>query len=141
MIVNYNEAYNQRMRMNTTISSFAEYLQNIPEESKPKLLELMAIIKEAVPQAEEGISYGIPTYKYLGGLVAVGATKKHVAFYVMSNSVLNHFENQLMGMDYATGTIRFSFDAVLPKNLIQEIVKIRVEDNEFIDSQRKTKKK
>lgn len=129
------------MRMNTTISSFAEYLQNIPEESKPKLLELMAIIKEAVPQAEEGISYGIPIYKYLGGLVAVGATKKHVAFYVMSNSVLNHFENQLIGMDYATGTIRFSFDAVLPKNLIQEIVKIRVEDNEFIDSQRKTKKK
>lgn len=125
-----------------TISSFAEYLQNIPEESKPKLIELMAIIKEAVPHAEEGgISYGIPTYKYLGGLVAVGATKKHGAFYVMSNSVLNHFENQLIGMDYTTGTIRFKFVGVLPKNLIQEIVKIRVEDNEYIASQRKTKKK
>ncbi len=129
------------MRMNTTISSFAEYLQNIPEESKPKILELMAIIKEVVPQAEEGISYGIPTYKYLGGLVSVGATKKHVAFYVMSSSVLNHFESLLIGMDYTTGTIRFKFDAVLPKSLIQEIVKIRVEDNEYIDSQRKTKKK
>lgn len=129
------------MRMNITISTFAEYLQNIPDESKPKLLELMAIIKEVVPQAEEGISYGIPTYKYLGGLVAVGATKKHVAFYTMSSAVLNHFESQLNGMDYTTGTIRFKFDAVLPKNLIQEIVKIRVEDNEYIDSQRKTKKK
>lgn len=129
------------MRMNTSISSFAEYLQNIPDESKPKLLELMAIIKEVVPQAEEGISYGIPTYKYLGGLVAVGATKKHVAFYVMSSSVLNHFESKLIGMDYTTGTIRFKFDAVLPKSLIQEIVKIRIEDNEYIDSQRKAKKK
>jgi uncharacterized protein YdhG (YjbR/CyaY superfamily) len=129
------------MRMNTSITSFAEYIHNIPEESKPKLLELMAIIKEVVLQAEEGISYGIPTYKYLGGLVAVGATKKHVAFYVMSNSVLNHFENQLMGMDYSTGTIRFKFDAVLPKNLIQEIVKIRIEDNEYLDSQRIVKKK
>jgi uncharacterized protein YdhG (YjbR/CyaY superfamily) len=129
------------MRMNITVSSFPEYLQNIPEESKPKLLELMAIIKEAVPQAEEGISYGIPTYKYLGGLVAVGATKKHVAFYVMSNSVLNHFENQLIGMDYTSGTIRFKFDADLPKSLIQEIVKIRMEDNEFLESQRKERKK
>lgn len=129
------------MRMNTTISSFAEYLQNIPDESKPKLMELMAIIKEVVPQAEEVISYGIPTYKYLGGLVAVGATKKHVAFYAMSSAVLSHFESRLNGMDYTTGTIRFKFDAVLPKSLIQEIVKIRIEDNEYLDSQRKVKKK
>lgn len=129
------------MRMNTSLKSFSEYLQNIPDESKPKLLELMAIIKEVVPQAEEGISYGIPTYKYLGGLVAVGATKKHVAFYVMSSAVLSHFESRLHGMDYTTGTIRFKFDAVLPKSIIQEIVKIRIEDNEYIDSQRKAKKK
>jgi uncharacterized protein YdhG (YjbR/CyaY superfamily) len=127
--------------MNTAFSTFAEYLQNIPEESKPKLLELMAIIKEVIPHAQEAISYGIPTYKYLGGLVAVGATKKHVAFYTMSNAVLNHFESQLNGMDYTAGTLRFKFDAVLPKSMIQEIVKIRIEDNEYLDSQRKLKKK
>lgn len=129
------------MRMNITISSFAEYLQNIPEESKPKLLEMMAIIKEVVPQAQEAISYGIPTYKYLGTLVAVGVAKKHVAFYIMSSETLVHFENQLQGMDYSSGTIRFKFDEVLPKSLIQEIVKIRMEDNEFLDSERKRRKK
>ena len=129
------------MRMNITISSFPEYLQNIPEESKPKLLELMAFIKELVPQAHEAISYGIPTYKYLGTLVAVGVAKKHVSFYTMSSETLRHFETQLQGMDYSSGTIRFKFDAVLPKSLIQEIVKIRIEDNEFLDSERKRRKK
>jgi uncharacterized protein YdhG (YjbR/CyaY superfamily) len=129
------------MRIAFTPKSFAEYLQNIPEESKPKLLELMAIIKEVVPQAQEAISYGIPTYKYLGTLVAVGVAKKHVSFYTMSSETLRHFETQLQGMDYSSGTIRFKFDAVLPKNLIQEIVKIRMEDNEFLDSQRKGRKK
>ena len=129
------------MRMNTTVSSFAEYLQNIPEESKPKLLELMAVIKDVVPQAQEAISYGIPTYKYLGTLVAVGVAKKHMAFYTMSSATLSHFEVQLQGMDYSSGTIRFKFDAVLPKSLIQEIVKIRMEDNEFLDSERKRRKK
>jgi uncharacterized protein YdhG (YjbR/CyaY superfamily) len=127
--------------MNTALRNFTDYLQTIPEEPKPKLLELMSIIKEVLPEAEEAISYGIPTYKYLGALVAVGATKKHVAFYVMSSSILNHFESKLQGMDYSSGTIRFKFDANLPKDLIQEIVKIRIEDNEYIDSQRKKSRK
>ena len=45
------------MRIAFTPKSFAEYLQNIPEETKPKLLELMAIIKEVASQAQEAISY------------------------------------------------------------------------------------
>eukprot|EP01034_Spumella_vulgaris_P032885 gene32885-40598_t len=75
----------------------------------------MATIKEVVPPAEEGISYGIPTYKYLGGLVAVGATKKHVAFYTMSNAVLSHFESQLNGVTnikgFQYGSAILQFDA------------------------------
>jgi uncharacterized protein YdhG (YjbR/CyaY superfamily) len=54
------------MRIAFTPKSFAEYLQNIPEETKPKLLELMAIIKEVASQAQEAISYGIPTYNIWG---------------------------------------------------------------------------
>jgi uncharacterized protein YdhG (YjbR/CyaY superfamily) len=127
--------------MKISINSFAEYLHTIPEESKHKLLELMALITEFVPQAQEAISYGIPTYKYLGTLVAVGVAKKHVAFYTMSSDTLHHFETQLQGMDYSSGTIRFKFDEVLPKSLIQEIVKIRMEDNEFLESQRKERRK
>ena len=129
------------MRLKKNINSFGQYLELIPEEAKPKLLELISVIKEIVPNATETISYRIPTFDYFGSLVAVGATKNHVAFYVKSNSVLSYLEKDLQGLDYSTGTIRFEFDAVLPKTLIEKIIKIRMEDNEYLEDQRKSKKK
>jgi len=90
------------------------------------------MIRAAAPKAEEAITYHIPTFKYKGSLVGFGATKKHCAFYVMSNSALKSFKEELRDYDTSTGTIRFPHDQPLPAALVKKIVKERIIENEVI---------
>ena len=43
---------------------FDSYIANSGREARPKLKEIRKIIKSTIPKAEEGISWGVPFYKY-----------------------------------------------------------------------------
>jgi len=59
-----------------------EYLARVPEPARTTLNKVRAMIRAVVPaEAAEGISYGIPTFKYNGGLVAFAAFKDHCSFF------------------------------------------------------------
>lgn len=109
-----------------------DYLKRYPENVRSTLSTLRKWIREAAPKAEEAISYHIPVYKYKGMLVGFGATKKHCAFYVMSNTVLKTFKDDLKDYDISIGTIRFSHDTPLPVKLVKKIVKERIIENEVV---------
>lgn len=49
---------------NYIAKSVDEYIESSPPESRPTLVELRSIIKSTVPKAEEGISWGVPFYKF-----------------------------------------------------------------------------
>jgi uncharacterized protein YdhG (YjbR/CyaY superfamily) len=109
-----------------------DYLKQCPENVRTTLSLLRKQIREAAPKAEETISYHIPVFKYKGSLVGFGATKKHCAFYVMSNSLIKTFKDELKDYDTSTGTIRFPHDVPLPAKLVKKIVKERIVENEVI---------
>lgn len=98
---------------------------------------LRAIIRVAAPEAVELISYQIPTFYYLGGLVAFHAAKNHCSFHLMSPSVLNAFRNELKSYDMTKATIHFSVDKPLPTEVVKKIVKARIEENEVRHGRRK----
>jgi len=56
------------------------YIANSGREARPKLKEIRKIIKSTIPKVEEGISYGVPFYKYHGALAGFAAFKNHVSF-------------------------------------------------------------
>ena len=116
-----------------------DYLKQYPANVRSTLGFLRKWIKEAAPKAEEAISYHIPVFKYKGMLVGFGATKKHCAFYVMSNSTLKTFKNDLKDYDISTGTIRFPHDTPLPEKLVKKIVKERIVENEVITANKAKK--
>ena len=58
-----------------------EYLAAVPEMVQPVLEKLRKTIRSAAPQAEEVISYQIPTYKYHGPLVHFAAFRNHCSFF------------------------------------------------------------
>jgi uncharacterized protein YdhG (YjbR/CyaY superfamily) len=61
----------------TTIVTVDDYIVTQASEAQPRLRELRAIIRAAVPRATEVISYGMPTYKLGGSRVHFGAAKRH----------------------------------------------------------------
>ena len=108
----------------------ANYLEPLPEDQREALLELRRWIIAAAPDAEESLNYGVPAFK-LGGkpLVSLGAAKKHCAFYVQSPAVSTAFATKLAGLDTSPGTVRFTPDKPLPRQLVEELIAARIAEN------------
>jgi uncharacterized protein YdhG (YjbR/CyaY superfamily) len=107
-----------------------DYLDRVPEPARTTLGKLRDIIRAAAPAATEGISYQLPAFRCLGMLVGFGATANHCAFYVMSGTVLEPYEDELRAYDTSKGTIRFPANAPLPAALVKKLVKARMAENE-----------
>jgi len=108
-----------------------EYLARVPEPARSTLNKVRAMIRSVVPEeTTEGISYGIPTFKYKGGLVAFAAFKNHCSFFPMGSSVLDAFQKELKDFRVTKGTLHFPLDKPLPAALVKKIVKARIAQNE-----------
>jgi uncharacterized protein YdhG (YjbR/CyaY superfamily) len=112
-------------------SDIDEYLAGVPEPARTTLQKIRATIRSVVPPGTtEGISYGIPTFKYKGGLVAFAAFKDHCSFFPMGSSVLDAFEKELKPFRVSKGTLHFPLDKPLPAPLVKKVVKARIAQNE-----------
>jgi uncharacterized protein YdhG (YjbR/CyaY superfamily) len=108
-----------------------EYLAGVPEPQRGTLEKTRAMIRAAAPkEATEGISYGMPAFKYKGPLVAYAAFKDHCSFFPMNGSLIEQFQKELAKYETSKGTIRFAVDRPLPAALVKKLVKARVEENE-----------
>lgn len=107
------------------------YLAPLSPEMQKVLGELRSIIRSTAPDADELISYGIPTFRYRKRpLVAFGAAKAHAGFYGMSSSVLEQFAEQLTPYSTSKGTVRLPLDRPPPRDLIVRIVKARMAETD-----------
>jgi len=106
-----------------------EYIAGFPKETQKVLKELRAIIKNTAPDAEETISYAIPTFtmnkKYL---VYFAGYKNHVSLYPAPTGSAS-FEVEINPYRSGKGTLQFPLDKPLPFDLIKRIVKYRMKEN------------
>jgi uncharacterized protein YdhG (YjbR/CyaY superfamily) len=115
--------------------SFDAYLAALGRDQRAALEKLRKVIRSAAPRAEEYIGYGLAAFRLDGRpLVALGATAKHCAFYLMSGSTVAAHEEDLEGYDTSKGTIRFPPDKPLPAALVRKLVKARIAENEALKS-------
>ena len=105
-----------------------EYISQFPKEVQKKLQELRKVIREAAPQAEEKISYMMPTFYLKGNLVHFAAYSSHIGFYPAPSGI-EAFKEELAGYKTSKGAIQFPIDKELPMYLIRKIVLYRVEEN------------
>jgi uncharacterized protein YdhG (YjbR/CyaY superfamily) len=109
-------------------NSIDEYITSFPEKIQKILQELRAVIKTSAPEAEEKISYQMPTFTLKGNLVHFAAYKNHIGFYPTPSGI-QAFKQELSVYEGAKGSIRFPIDKPLPLELISQIVKFRVAEN------------
>src|SRR5262245_30879894 len=101
-----------------------EYLAGVPEPARGTLKKIRAMIRSAVPaEASEAISYGIPTIKYKGSLMAFAAFAKHCSLFPMSYAVIGQFQDELKRFETSKGTIRFPVDKPLPATLVKKMAR------------------
>jgi len=116
---------------NYSAKNVDEYIASAPIEARSKLREIRAAIRSAVPKADEGISWGVPFYKYHGVLTGFAALKNHADF-GLAFAFQDKDRKILEKKGYITGkkTIQIRFDQKVPTTAIRQILKARAKMNE-----------
>jgi len=104
------------------------YIQTFPKDIQNILKKLRLTIRKAAPDAVEGISYRIPTFKLSGNLVWFAAFKNHIGFYPGAAGI-EAFKKELSNFKVAKGSVQFPLDKAIPYELVKEIVIFRVKEN------------
>ena len=97
-----------------------EYIAAQGEGVRSKLRELRGVLRAAIPEAEERISWSMPTYWKGQNLIHFAAAKKHIGLYPGGEATAV-FAEKLAGLSVSKGTIRLPLDRELPAALITEI--------------------
>jgi uncharacterized protein YdhG (YjbR/CyaY superfamily) len=108
--------------------SIDEYIATFPADIQALLETMRATIRAAAPEAEEKISYQMPTFFLNGNLVHFAAFKNHIGFYPASSGI-EAFKDELVAYAGSKGAVRFPLDKPLPLDLVGRIVKLRVAEN------------
>jgi uncharacterized protein YdhG (YjbR/CyaY superfamily) len=102
-----------------------DYISIFYEDVQHILQDLRQTISEAAPQAQEAISYQMPTFKLNGNLVHFAAYKKHIGFYPTPSGI-EAFKEELAPYKSSKGAVQFPLDKPIPFELVSKIVQFRV---------------
>jgi uncharacterized protein YdhG (YjbR/CyaY superfamily) len=110
------------------VKNIDEYIADFPKDVQTHLQTIRKVIHKAAPQATEDIKYGIPTFVLNGNLVHFGGHKNHIGFYPAPMGI-EAFQEETAQYQAGKGTLQFPLDKPMPLELIDRIVKYRVEKN------------
>ncbi len=113
---------------NIKCNTIDQYISSFPKNIQAILEELREAIRQSAPEAEEAISYQIPTFKLNGNLVHFAAFTNHIGFYPAPKGI-EEFEKELSAYKQGKGSVQFPIDKPMPIELISKIVKYRVRRN------------
>ena len=119
-----------------------EYIDRFPRDTQEILKQIRTTIKKVVPDAEETISYGIPTFNLNGTyLIYFAAYKKHIGFYPVPGGIEKIDKEFASFKTSGKGTIQFPLNKPMPLNMITKLVKFKVKENiEKAKKKKQTKK-
>ena len=99
-----------------------EYILAQDENVREKLRGVRTALQRALPDAEERISWSMPTYRQGHNIIHFASQKKHIGLYPGPEAVAA-FADRLdrAGCRYSKGSIRIPYNTELPLDLITEI--------------------
>jgi uncharacterized protein YdhG (YjbR/CyaY superfamily) len=116
------------MEKKTGFATIDEYIKTFPLETRKRLTAIRRLIRKLAPDATEKISYQMPTFYLKGNLIHFAGYAKHIGLYPTPNGI-DKFKRELARYKNARGSVQFPLDEPLPLDLIERIVKFRVEQN------------
>lgn len=105
------------------------YILQFPEDVQVILSKIREIIKTNAPEAEESMAYRMPSYKTnKKPLVYFAAFRNHIGLYA-TPSGHEEFKDELSHYKHGKGSVQFPLDKEIPYDLIEKIVRFRLEEN------------
>ncbi len=103
------------------------FLDALEEPKRTTLARLRQTILEIIPEADQGMSYGLPAFKVRGKTIAgFAAFKNHLSYLPHSGSVFPQLTDELKGYSTSSGALRFGIDEPLPVPLVEKLIAVRL---------------
>lgn len=103
------------------------YFAGQSEPQRTTLLAMRATLARLLPDAEQVLSYGVPTFKVGGkGVAGLAGYAAHCGYLPMSGSVTTTLADRLCGHSVTKGSVRVPADRPLPDELIEALVDARL---------------
>jgi uncharacterized protein YdhG (YjbR/CyaY superfamily) len=117
----------ERMKF-TTVD---EYIEAATYDIEPRLAEMRRVIRHALPDAQETISYNIPAYKQNGVVVIqfAGFTEHTSLTFFPTAAAFAEFADELAPYRTSKSAITFPVSEPLPLDLIEAIARFRLEES------------
>jgi uncharacterized protein YdhG (YjbR/CyaY superfamily) len=107
--------------------SVEAYVTSLSGEPRAAIQKLRETIAAAAPQAEEGITYGMPGFLVGGkGLVGYMAFQDHYSLFPMGPEAIEAHRTELGDLVTGKGTISFAYGKRLPVTLVKKVVRTRL---------------
>lgn len=113
-----------------------QYIAGFPPDIQAILQQIRQTVHEAAPDAQETISYQMPTFTLHGNLVHFAAFSKHIGFYPVPSGI-EAFKEELAVYKQGKGSVQFPLNQPIPYDLIRRIVLFRVQENQARAATRK----
>jgi uncharacterized protein YdhG (YjbR/CyaY superfamily) len=102
--------------------SVDDYLDELPADRRAEVSVLRDLIRDAAPNAVEGMRYGMPSYELGKQLCALAAQKQYLSLYVMDLKLLEEIRPRLGKLDCGKGCIRIRHFDDAPLDVLRELV-------------------
>lgn len=116
------------MAADETFRTIDDYIASTSPEIQIKLRAIRDLIKSEVPEAEERISWRMPTFYLNGNLIHFCAFKTHIGLYPGASGV-SAFQEELKDYKTSKGAIQLPLTGPIPFDLIRRIVEFRAAEN------------
>jgi uncharacterized protein YdhG (YjbR/CyaY superfamily) len=95
--------------MQSVATDVTSYLEELPDDRRVSLAKLRQLCLDTLTGYEEGMSYGMPSYKK-NGVVEVGfaSQKNYISLYILKEGVVAAHRAQMAGLNVGKGCIRYS---------------------------------
>ncbi|HYY48310.1 MAG TPA: DUF1801 domain-containing protein [Thermoplasmata archaeon] len=113
----------------TDFKSVDQYIGTFPKAVQAGLQTIRRTIQNAVPEAQEAISYQIPAFRFHGRLLYFAAFKDHYSVFGASQEARKAFKKELSKYEEAKGTIRLPMSEPLPVGLLRDLARYGAEEN------------
>ena len=111
------------------MNEIEKYISGFPSDVQKILKRIREVVKQAAPEAVEGVAYGMPAYKTNGRpLVYFAAFAKHIGFYATPTGH-EEFSGELAQYKQGKGSVQFPLNKSIPYDLIKRMVEFKVKEN------------
>lgn len=131
LVGSHRTPLDSRLRRSGRSGDVDGYLSGLEKWERHALRLVIDYVAEAAPDSTEGHSYGLPAFCYRDkALLGFTVTKKHLDLYPFSPTALDSVKDRLVGFELSKGTVPFTVDHPIPREVVAEMVQARIAEIE-----------